>query len=131
MTNPRNRDLVDSESRLLFPIGDADGEFVQFKKAQPVRQDVPDWDGTDTFTVSNTVVQLDQGLRLSRNYCRVTVLTEAIRMWLDGTVPTASTGQLISAGDVIVLESEDELQDAQFIRASGSDASLSCMFGNR
>lgn len=131
MVEPRNRNDVDSEERLLFQVGNAKGEFVQFKEAQPVQQDVPDWDGTDTLTVSTTAIPLDKGLRLSHNYCRIVVNTEGVRLWLDGTVPTSSSGQLFSPGDVIILESADELQDAQFIRASGTDASLSCMFGNR
>ncbi len=126
----RNRDWGNDE-RMMYPIGNEDGEWVQFKKGQVVRQDVPDWQGTDTLTVSTTAIPLDEGLRLAHNYCRIVVNTEGIRLWLDGTIPTASSGQLFSPGDVIVLESKDELQDAQFIRASGSDSVLSCMFGNR
>ncbi len=126
----RNRDWGNDE-RMMYPIGNEDGEWVQFKDPQPVRQHIPDWNGTDTLTVSSTAIPLDEGLRLSHNYCRITVNTEAIRLWLDGSIPTASVGQLVPVGDIIILESADELQDALFIRASGSDASLSCMFGNR
>lgn len=126
----RNREWGNDE-RMMYPVGNEAGEFVQFKSAQAVRDDVPDWDGTDTLTVPNTVVQLKQGLRLSHNYCRITVNGASIRFWLDGTVPTSTTGQLVSVNDVIILESADELQDIQFIRANGADATLSCSFGNR
>lgn len=117
-----------------FPRGTPDGgAYVQTPDGKPLatKEGVPDWTGSHSLTVSSTAVLLNEGRRLSNNYCLITIETAAVRFWLDGTEPTATTGHQALVGDTITLETEDELQDIQFIRRDGTDAVLTCSFGRR
>ena len=117
--------------RQAFPVGDEFGEVIQAVNPLPVEQNVADWTQETTLTVANTVVQLDSAFRSSNNYCIISIETAAVRYWLGGKVPTATVGQLLNVGDILTLETEDELNDIQFIRQSGTNATLYCSFGNR
>lgn len=122
---------LDSDHRELYPIGDQHGQVVQTVTPFPVEQNVPNWTQEEPLTVSSTVIQLNKAMRLSNNYCLITVQAANIRYWIGGRVPTTSEGHELFDGDTLILESADELNDIQFIRQSGTDAILACSFGNR
>ncbi len=120
--------------RGVIPRGTPEGgAYVQTPDGRPLAtiEAVPDWTGSDSLTVSSVTVLLQEGRRLSNNYCLIAVETAAVRFWLDGTAPTSTTGLVAEVGDIIILETVDELQDVQFIRRDGADAVLSCNFGRR
>ena len=127
-----DRDPLEGLPRQAHPIGDVEqGQVVQTVSTFPTTEVVPDWTKSKDLTVSSSVVQLDQALRLSNNYCFITIETATIRYWPDGTVPSATSVHELDAGDTLTLETADELQDIQFIRRDGTDATLRCSFGNR
>ena len=117
--------------RQPFSVGDEYGQLVQAVKPLPTQQATVNWTQEQALTVSSTVVQLDQAFRLSNNYCYISVESASIRYWVGGLEPSATTGHQLDPGDVLVLESADELNDIQFIRRDGVDATLNCSFGNR
>lgn len=76
----------------------------------------------DTKVVSNTAVGLPQ--KGEADGAQITVDTAAIKFTVDGTVPTASLGHTVSVGDMILLESRNEIRDFKAIRAGGVDGLL-------
>lgn len=122
----RNREWGHDE-RLLYQIGDEDGQFVQFKKQ--LRLAVPKWLSSKALTVSSTAVGLDKALRQSHEAARFTVETDQIRYWLSDKLPTASDGILLEAGDILVLETTEEVRDFRAIRVT-ADATLMVEYGN-
>jgi hypothetical protein len=54
----------------------------------------------------------------------LSVVTDAIRIRLDGTDPTAAVGHLITAGDYVLIEGEDALRKLRMIRVT-TDATVS------
>lgn len=57
----------------------------------------------------------------------VTVETNSVRMRWDGTVPDATTGHLLAAGDSIYLEGESNVGNLKMIRAT-ADAVVSITY---
>lgn len=126
-----SRDQLEGLSRQAFPVGDAEhGQYVQPGSNFPTMEVTPDWTATQSLTVSSSSVQLDDR-RLSNNYALITSETAVVRFWLDGTVPTATTGHELGIGDILELTAADELQDVQFIRRDPTDATLRVSYGNR
>ena len=83
----------------------------------------------ENLTVSSTGVGFTSATVALANYARVYVDDADVRMRLDGTVPTATVGELIPRDSVVLLQSQDEVNRARFIRTSGSDATLMAQFG--
>lgn len=125
----RNRDWG-HDQRLLYQLGDEKGQFVQFVDAQPTQESVPNWQESKSITVSNSVVQLDSAFRLSHNFARITVEVDQVRLWLSDKDPSSSDGNLVSPGDIITLETVEEVRDIKFIRVT-NDATLMVEYGNR
>ena len=125
----RNRDWG-HDQRLLYQLGDEKGQFVQFVDAQPIQELVANWLQSQALTVSNSVVQLNSGFRLSHNYARITVEVDQVRLWLSDKDPSSSDGNLVSPGDIITLETAEEVRDIKFIRVT-TDATLMVEYGNR
>ena len=108
------------------------GTFIQAKDALPTVESRPNWAPEPSpITVSTTVLGLDGAQKLSNNYAFVTVEDAAVRYWIGGRVPTAAIGHPLEIGDILILENADELQDVQFIRRDGADATLHVSYGNR
>ncbi len=126
MVDIRNRNWG-HDDRMPYPIGDEEGEFVQFK--QPIRLAVPNWLASKALTVSSAVVGLDEALRSSHSAARLHIETDQIRYWLSDKLPTASDGILTEAGDIIILETAEEVRDFRAIRVT-ADATLMVEYGN-
>lgn len=79
------------------------------------------------LTVSNVAVGLTVPSG-SPNRAVVTVESNSIRFWVDGSTPTSANGHLAEAGDVITLEGAEEVNDFRAIRVS-ADATVQATFG--
>lgn len=73
------------------------------------------------LAVSSTVVTLT--VPAAANVSEITVRDNPVVFTRDGTDPTATKGMIAYVGDVILLNSRDEMQKAEFIR-EGADATL-------
>ncbi len=58
----------------------------------------------------------------------ISVETAPMRFWPDGTVPTSSTGHLVNAGDMILLNSKSQLDNFKIIAVS-TTGSLMISYG--
>lgn len=116
--------------RQQFPVGDTQfGQLVQTNKPLQVKNEVPNWDAFGTITVSTAVLTLTPN-HLNHNYAMITVETNPVRYTVDGTIPTASLGHLLSPGDILELTSVQEVKNFRVIRQSAADATLMASFGN-
>lgn len=118
-------------TRQSYPVGDSEyGQLVQATKSLPVHvsESTPTWTNFSSIVVSTLVVNLGIS-RLSNNRATITVETNPIRFTLDGSAPTASLGHLASAGDIIELQSAEEVREFQAIRQGAADATLMVTFG--
>lgn len=116
--------------RQPYPVGDTEyGQLVQVGKPLPTTESQPIWTDFDPITVSTAVINLGAP-RLSNNRAYITVETNPIRYTVDGTAPTATVGHLLSAGDVLELESAHEVREFQTIRQGAADATIMVSYGN-
>lgn len=83
----------------------------------------------ESVTVTGTAGGLTAATFDNSNSALITVETAAVRFRLDGTVPTASIGHELEAGDVLFLESNDEIQRVSFIRRDGVSATIRVTYG--
>jgi hypothetical protein len=60
----------------------------------------------------------------------LTLETDQIRYWIDGTVPTSLVGHLLNPGDVLVLENMDQLKGFRGIKVT-NNASLNVSYLKR
>lgn len=93
--------------------------------------------GFETKTVSNTAVGLtssvyntastgNNGNQVERKiakFATISVETDQVRYRMDGTDPTSSVGHLLGIGDVLFLNSEDDIRRIRFIRVT-NDATI-------
>lgn len=91
------------------------------------------YDTTDSLTVSSTAVALSSadngGPTPNHTHAFLTVETDQVRFTVDGTTaPTSSVGHLLNAGDTLLLDSQNQLQNVQFIRIT-TDVTVKCSFG--
>lgn len=114
-------------NRQLYPIGDTVfGQYVQTNKPLSIQNVQPSWTNFLTTTVSSSVITLDKSW--GYNYAFITVESNSIRFTIDGSVPTSTLGHLLVPGDILELESIDEIQGFQAICVS-TDATIICTFG--
>ncbi|KKM80332.1 hypothetical protein LCGC14_1340880 [marine sediment metagenome] len=124
----RNREWG-HDRRLLYTTGDEKGQDVQFLEPQFVRIAVPKWLASKALTVSSTALGLDSALRQSHEAARIVVETDQIRYWLSDKIPTASDGILVEKGDILLLETAEEVRDFRVIRVT-TDVTLMVEYGN-
>ena len=88
------------------------------------------WYARETITVSSTAIALTANLRKNADIVLLTL--EAANIYYDITsqAPTATTGHLMNAGDVIKLIGFWEIDQWQAIRVS-VDATLRASYGQR
>lgn len=84
---------------------------------------------SESITVSTSSVGLTTATIAGREEAFITVESQAVRFWLDGTAPTATVGHVLDAGDILRLDSSESLEDVRFIRRDATDATLRCSFG--
>ena len=94
-----------------------------------VHQSFIAWAESETLTVSTSVVQITEDLR-NYQYAFITVEDQTVRYWIDGTVPTASSGHRVLANDIIRLHGTTELERFRVIRQDGTDATLRVTMGS-
>lgn len=81
------------------------------------------------LTVSNVAVGLTvPAVTPKPTWAFVTVESNSIRFWVDGSTPTTTEGHLAEAGDTIRLEGVDEIRKFLAIRVS-ADAVIQATFG--
>lgn len=83
----------------------------------------------ETLTVSSTALPLAAPPANGAANCAViTVETDQVRFWVDGSTPTASVGHLLNVGDELELRGGDELTKFRVIRVT-ADATLQVTYG--
>ncbi len=88
------------------------------------------WAESESLTIGTSVVQITEDLR-NYEYAFITIETATIRFWIDGTIPTATTGHVADAGDLIELFGITELERFRAIRRDGTSATLRVTVGSR
>lgn len=83
--------------------------------------------GHDTITVGASSVGLTAANIPAAAHSASIHTTAEIRIWLDGTAPTATVGMPIDAGEDILLQSRHELENFRAI-ATGPDSTLSVIY---
>ena len=78
----------------------------------------------ETLTVAAVAVGLTAATYLEATRAEISVTTAAIRMWVDGTDPTATVGEPVQIGDRIILDSAAKIAGIRFIRIGGTSAEL-------
>ena len=88
------------------------------------------WNSFETITVSSTALALTENLVENADVALLTLESASVRYRLDGIAPTATVGHLMSAGDVIKLNSFWELDQFRVIMVSVA-ATLTVSYGQR
>lgn len=83
----------------------------------------------ETVTVSTVSKELTAATYDNQRFALITVESNAVRFRLDGTDPTSSVGHVLEAGDILTLDSLEQIQAVRFIRRDGADATLSVSYG--
>lgn len=76
----------------------------------------------ESVTVTDTAGGLTSATYTTAISALITVETANVRYRADGTNPTSSEGHLLRVGDILELESPDEIQRIRFIRTSGTSS---------
>jgi len=88
------------------------------------------WYARETITVSTTAIALTENLAENADIVLLTLEAANIYYDITGLAPTATTGHLMTAGDVIKLIGFWEIDQWQAIRVS-VDATLRASYGQR
>ncbi len=83
----------------------------------------------ETITVADTAVGLTSATyKPSEKFFAVkailTLETAQIRFRIDGTAPTSTEGHLLEVGEILTLESYDEISKFKAIRTGGTSGTL-------
>lgn len=89
---------------------------------------MPVYTAHESITVSSTAIGGTAATIANKHHAVITVETAQIRYTVDGTTPTATVGHIADDGNVIKLESADEVQKFRAIR-TGADATLKASYG--
>ena len=117
-------------NRQPHPVGDTEyGQLVQNIKPLVTQNTPIGWADFLSVTVSTSVVSLGR-LRGAFNRAYITVESNPLRFTIDGTLPTATSGHLLEAGDTLTLESVFEVDEFRAIRSGSADATLMVSAGN-
>lgn len=124
-----------SIGNLAFRIGNAifgQGVFLT-GTTQPIAVEAENitWSAFETITVSSTAVALTEARAVGHTHALITVETAAVRFRIDNIAPTASVGHTLDVGDVLKLENNQVLDQIQFIRRDGADATIQVSYGLR
>lgn len=84
----------------------------------------------ETLTISSTAVALTAATYAGARAALITVEDASVRYRFDGGTPTSSVGHVADAGDIITLETANELVAFKAIRKDGSDATISVSYGD-
>ena len=90
---------------------------------------MPGYIAHESITVAGTAIGLTAATIVSSNLAVLTLEDAPISYTVNGTTPTATVGHLAQPGDVIKLESEDELRKFRAIRTGGVSGTLKATYG--
>ncbi len=79
----------------------------------------------ETLTVAATAIGLTALTYLNAERAEMTLESGAIRMWDDGTDPTASVGRIVQIGNQIILNSRAQIANFKAIRTGAVSGKLS------
>lgn len=82
----------------------------------------------EAITVSTSSIPLTT-IPTSCSEAVVECQVAAVRYALDGGAPTASVGHVLEVGDVLTLDSADQVTKFRAIRRDGADATLYVSYG--
>lgn len=80
--------------------------------------------GFENLTITGTVTGLTASKYGNARIATIIVETADIRYKLNGDSPTATEGLLAEVGDIIVLESQEDIQSFKAIRTGSTSAVL-------
>ena len=89
-----------------------------------------DYHAFESVTVAGTAIELTDATKLNATFATITVETAQIRFTLDGTTPTATVGHLLNPGDILTLDSAEQITQAQFIRVGATSGTIKVSYGN-
>ena len=87
--------------------------------------------GSETLTVSTTALPLTAPKYGSATQALITVETEAIRFWLSGQAPTATTGHAVEPNNAIELTSRAQIEGFRVIRRDSADSTIQVSYGRK
>lgn len=118
--------------KLDYPVGDREhGQIVQVSQALaflPVKEPEIVWDAHEVLTVSSTALALTKALAENADVVLVSIEDAQSRYFLHGSVPTTTTGHLLSSGDIIKLRGRAEIDQFRIIYVSVNAKAL-CSYG--
>ena len=82
----------------------------------------------ETLTVADTAVGFTSGTYLTATGAVITAEDAPMRVFWDGSTPTSSVGQLIAAGDIIILKSASDIANFKAIRTTAVSGKLTSVF---
>lgn len=83
---------------------------------------------SETITVSSTAVGFTAAKIEGALFAECYLESADIRIWLDGTAPTSSTGRLIFDGTPFQIWDRSNMVNFKAIRTGSTDAKLTVMF---
>lgn len=122
-----------NDKRQDYPIGDVDnGQFIQTNKSLRNRPVSPILVANEAvgLSVTTSLAVIPEGKRTEYEFARITVEVAAIRFFVTGSIPTSTVGEPAEIGDVILLETNNELQEFKAISRDGATATLQIVYGN-
>lgn len=82
----------------------------------------------ETITVADSAIGCTAATSVEASRAEMTLETAAIRMWDDGTAPTASVGELVQIGSRIILKSPIQITNFKAIRVGITSAKLTVQY---
>ena len=82
----------------------------------------------EELTVADSAIGLTSATYLDATRAEMTLETAQIRIWVDGTDPTASEGHLVEVGDIIILNSVAQIAGFKAIRTGGTSGVLKATY---
>jgi hypothetical protein len=82
----------------------------------------------ETLAVADTAVGFTSGTYLTATGAVITAEDAPMRVFWDGSTPTSSVGQLIAAGDIIILKSASDIANFKAIRTTAVSGKLTSVF---
>lgn len=78
----------------------------------------------EILTIGSTATTFTAATIVNCKAAFMTVESASIRIWMDGSTPTATEGHLISDGDPFVVRGVNNLRNFKAIRVTGTDATV-------
>ena len=87
------------------------------------------YSGNEALSVAGTAVGFTAATIANKNHAFITVEGATVRFFVNGQTATASLGAELLPGDILELDSADQLSSFSAISKDGGTATLRCQFG--